>query len=88
MNKLDLWDVISLGAYKARSSMSDDQLANERDAQKRLQAAIIEMTNALKLVNYASAVVSVDMKQWENFLHDEIPNFGTWDTLISEAREI
>ena len=88
MNKLDLWDVISLGAYKARSSMSDQQLAEERAAQKRLQSAIIEMTNALKLVNYASAVVSVDMNEWDDFLSDSCPDFGRWDTLISEAREL
>jgi hypothetical protein len=87
---VNMIDVTNNGAdlddrYEYRR-MSDDQLDHEHAAQKRLQSAIIEMTNALKLLNYASAVVSVDMSEWEAFLHDSCPNFFSWTEKINEAR--
>lgn len=78
--------LVNLEAYRAAGGISDDALDHERDAQKRLQAAIIDFTNAIKLVNYQSSLVHIDIDEWESFLHDSIPNFGTWDEKTIEAR--
>ena len=66
--------------------MTDEQRNNEWGCQKRLQAAIIEMQQALEMVNDASAVETVKMSEWQDFLHDSVPDFGQWDEKISAAR--
>jgi hypothetical protein len=66
--------------------ISDDQLDNEHGCQKRLQAAIIEMTQALEMVNTDSSVMTVNMNRWNDFLHDDCPDYGVWDERIERAR--
>lgn len=66
--------------------MSDDQRDNEHGCMKRLQAAIIEMQQALEMVNTDSAVQKVSLAEWECFIHDSLPDFGQWDEKLERAR--
>jgi hypothetical protein len=66
--------------------MSDDQRDNEYGCQKRLQAAIIEMTQALEMVNTDSAVQKVSIAEWDCFIHDSLPDFFAWSEKIERAR--
>lgn len=70
----------------ARNVMSDDQLSNEYAAQKALAAGIEAMWQAIRAVNIGSAVMTIDPKAFENFIHDELPTERAWDEGISIAR--
>jgi hypothetical protein len=49
-------------ALRKYAGMSDDQLANERMAREKLDAALQEMWRAIHAVNIGSSVVSIDMR--------------------------
>jgi hypothetical protein len=73
-------------ALRKYTGMSDDQLANERMAREKLDAALQEMWRAIHAVNLGSSVVSIDTKAFAAFIHDEIPSSEGWDEKIAEAR--
>ena len=79
---LSIIQTIHRGVY----GMSDEQLANERDAQRSLREAIEAMSAAIAKINWQSSVEHVDSTAWANFIHDELPLEKTWDEKISNAR--
>lgn len=66
--------------------MSDDQLANERDAQFQLSMLLEETRRRIRTINNFSAVIKIDMGEWEAFVHDSLPDKAQWDEKISAAR--
>ena len=68
--------------------MSDDQLANERDAQWHLKQMLEEVRKRIRTINAYSSVVQIDMTAWENFVHDDLPAIKDWDEKIHEARNV
>lgn len=68
------------------SGMSDDQLANEEVAQNKLAHAINTMREAIRIVNYNSALVKIDLSTFDNLVHDEFPSEDLWDEKIADAR--
>ncbi len=79
---MNMLTAIKHGAY----GMSDDQLANERMAREKLDAAVQEMWRAIHAVNIASAVVSINVNEFADFIHDALPTARGWDEAIAEAR--
>lgn len=66
--------------------ISDDQLANERVAQEKLNSAVQEMWRAIHAVNVGSSVVSINVDAFADFIHDELPTEKFWDEKVREAR--
>ena len=79
---LSIIQTIHRGVY----GMSDEQREAEYLAQRYLARAVRMMTEAIDIVNDASAVTKIDAKAWEVFVHDEMPTERDWDEKISEAR--
>ncbi len=79
---MNMWQVIQ-GGYRG---MPDSQLDNERGAQKRLQAAIIELSEAIAMVNHESSIIKISVPEWECFVQDSLPDFGQWEEKIAAER--
>lgn len=79
---MNMMRTIHLGAY----GISDDQVANERAAREKLDAAVQEMWRAIHAVNIGSAVESISVDAFSDFIHDWLPTASGWDEKISEAR--
>jgi Tfp pilus assembly protein PilX len=73
-------------ASKAQIGMSDDQLANERDAQRAIKAAKTIMRDAIRQVNAMSSIAHIPMTAWDDFLHDNVLDEKTWNEGIEQAR--
>lgn len=71
---------------KIDPGMSDDQLANERDAQWHYKDMLDTVRKRIRTINAYSSVVQINMTAWENFVHDDLPAIKDWDEKITEAR--
>jgi hypothetical protein len=69
-----------------RIGISDDQLARELTAERRLKAAIAEMRRAIEEVNKSSALVEIEPSAFEDFVHDECPSDDYWAEMLYAAR--
>lgn len=68
------------------AGMSDQQRDREYKAQERLAKAVFEMEKAIEAVNENSALESVNVSAWQDFMHDEIPCTRQWNERIERAR--
>lgn len=75
-----------MNIHVAENTMSDDQVANERDAQWHLERLLQEVRYRIRSINSYSSVVQIDLTAWDNFVHDELPTKANWDEKISQAR--
>ena len=73
-------------ARRNRCGLSDDQYDREIEAMKRLKAAIVAMDLAIDFTNTCSGFRVVNGIAWEEFRHDELPDFEKWLNRVNEVR--
>ena len=72
-------------AAKHHGLMSDWQRRLERNTLAQYELALAGLRSALQDVQTGSVLVTVDMQEFDNFVHDCLPDVQAWRDKIWEA---
>jgi len=74
------------GCARAAGRMSNWQRDLEHKTLSRYLIALAAFRSALQDIDTGSALVKVDLKAFDDFVHDELPSEASWEAKIAEAQ--